>query len=642
MNSLHTERPGASPQSRAALSALCLGALGVVFGDIGTSPLYTMKTVLIGHGDLSENPTAVMGALSMVSWCLIIIVAVTYVSLITRADNDGEGGILALATYLVRRVKTPRKLSAVILVISMVGASLFLGDSLITPAISVLSAAEGLSVISTSLDAFVLPVAVVVLVILFLVQHRGTERIGRVFGPVMAVWFLSMAAVGIPWLVSNPGVLRALSPSYAFTFAVESPFIAFVALGATVLAVTGAEALYADLGHFGRRPIVLAWMFLVFPCLLINYFGQGALIMANPEAIVNPFFTLTPTWARIPMVLLATAATVIASQAVISGAFSVVRQAVRLSLLPRIRVVQTSTERGGQIYLPAVNAFLFVGVLCLVVFMGSSEALAGAYGIAITGTLLLELTLFLVFARMVWHWSWFKIAVMSLVVGGLEVLLFAANTLKIVSGGWFPVLVSAVIVIAMATWNRGSRIVFGKRREMEGSIQAFIHELTQCDVTRIPGVAVYPHGDETTVPLALRSSLDFTHSLHEHVVIITVKNVGIPHVSKCDRVVVNDLGNSEDGIVQIVYRIGFKDSQDVPKALQLAVGKTDELVFDASDAWYVLSVFRLEPDNGDEPQDWPRWQRSLFRHMERLSANRTQVFHLPPARTVVSGAEILI
>lgn len=642
MNTTETQRPHQATRKIGPVAALSVGALGVVFGDIGTSPLYTMKTILIGHGDISANHTAVLGALSMITWCLIIIVAITYVGLITRADNDGEGGILSLATYLVRRVKPTKKTTAFILVIAMLGASLFLGDSLITPAISVLSAAEGLSVISPQLDAFVLPVAIGVLVILFLVQHRGTEKIGRVFGPIMAAWFISMALLGVPWLIDNPAILAALNPGYAFAFALESPFIAFVALGATVLAVTGAEALYADLGHFGRKPIMLAWMLLVFPCLLLNYFGQGALILADPGAVASPFFNLAPTWARIPLVVLATCATVIASQAVISGAFSVVRQAVRLSLLPRIRVVQTSKQHGGQIYLPAVNVFLFIGVLLLVTFMGSSEALAAAYGIAITGTLLLELTLFLMFARMVWHWSWLKISLMTLIVGGLELLLFAANTLKIVSGGWFPILISTIVVIAMTTWNRGSRIVFGKRREMEGPIEEFATTLATCNIARVPGIAVYPHGDTTTTPLALRSSLNFSQALHEHVVIITVKNVGIPHVSEHERVSVNSLGDPRDGLVHVLYKVGFKDSQDVPKALRLAVGKSEELVFNPAEAWYVLSVFRVEQDSSESPQEWPRWQRSLFRYMERISANRTQVFHLPPERTVISGAEILL
>lgn len=624
------------------IAALSIGALGVVFGDIGTSPLYTMKTVLIGHGDISANHTAVYGALSMITWCLIIIVAVTYVGLITKADNDGEGGILSLATYLLRRMKLPKKTAAFILVLAMVGASLFLGDSLITPAISVLSAAEGLSVINADFETFIVPVAIAVLVVLFLVQHRGTEKIGRIFGPIMAIWFLFMAAISLPWIVQNPGIIRAVNPIYAITFAVESPFVAFLALGSTVLAVTGAEALYADLGHFGRKPIMLAWMILVFPCLLLNYLGQGALILAKPEAVASPFFNLAPSWSRIPLVILATAATVIASQAVISGAFSVVRQAVRLSLLPRIRVVQTSPRHGGQIYLPVVNTILFAGVLLLVLFMGSSEALAAAYGIAITGTLLLELTLFLVFARRVWDWGWIRISIMVAIVGGLELLLFAANVLKIFSGGWFPILISTVIVIAMYTWNRGAKIVFGKRREMEGPIEDFITRLTDCDVRRIPGIAVYPHGDCTTAPLALRTSVDYSHSLHEHIVIVTVKNVGIPHVDEDDRVAVTNLGNSHQGIEHILYKVGFKDSQNVPKALELAMKHSSTAGMDLQQAWYVLSVFRLEPDEENTTKEWPHWQRALFRVMERSSANRTQAFHLPPAHTVVSGAEILI
>lgn len=630
------------PKKIGAITGVSLVALGVVFGDIGTSPLYSMRTILMGHEDISTNHTAVLGALSMITWCLIVIVAITYVGIITRADNNGEGGIISLATYLIRRVKPTKKTSAFILITAMVGASLFLGDSLITPAISVLSAAEGLKVISPKLDSLVLPVAIIVLVLLFILQHRGTEKIGRIFGPVMATWFLTLAALGLPSLIKNPEVLLALNPLYAIKFALQSPLIAFIALGASVLAVTGAEALYADLGHFGRKPIMLAWVSLVFPCLVINYFGQGALILANPESISNPFFNLAPSWSRISLVALATCATVIASQAVISGAFSVVRQAVRLSLLPRIRVVQTSKLHGGQVYLPAVNTCLFCGVLLLVLLMGSSQALAGAYGIAITGTLLLELTLFLMFARMVWRWSWFKVGLMLFFVGGLELLLFAANTVKIVSGGWFPILISALIVISMSTWHRGSKIVFGKRRRLEGPLSDFVKQVSQSQINRIPGVAVYPHGDFKTVPLALRASLDFTQALHEQVIIITVKNMGIPHVGEQDRIIVKTLGDPSQGLHQIIYKVGFKDSQDVPKALRLALGANQQLLFNPAQVWYVLSVFRLEPDSDGKRQSWPSWQRSLFRYMERGSANRTQVFHLPPKRTVISGAEILL
>lgn len=630
------------PKKIGAITGLSLVALGVVFGDIGTSPLYSMRTILMGHEDLSANHTAVLGALSMITWCLIVIVAITYIGLITRADNNGEGGIISLATYLIRRVKPTKKTSAFILIIAMVGASLFLGDSLITPAISVLSAAEGINVISPELDVLVLPVAIIVLVLLFIFQHRGTEKIGRIFGPVMATWFLTLAVLGLPWLIKNPEVLLALNPLYAIKFALQSPLIAFIALGASVLAVTGAEALYADLGHFGRKPIMLAWVSLVFPCLVINYFGQGALILADPESISNPFFNLAPSWSRIALVALATCATVIASQAVISGAFSVVRQAVRLSLLPRIRVVQTSKLHGGQVYLPAVNACLFCGVLLLVLLMGSSQALAGAYGIAITGTLLLELTLFLMFAHMVWRWSWFKVGLMMFFVGGLELLLFTANTVKIFSGGWFPIFISALIVISMSTWHRGSKIVFGKRRRLEGPLSDFVKKVSHSQINRIPGVAVYPHGDFKTVPLALRASLDFTQALHEQVIIITVKNMGIPHVGERDRIIVKTLGDPSQGLHQIIYKVGFKDSQDVPKALRLALGANQQLLFNPAQVWYVLSVFRLEPDPDRKRQSWPRWQRSLFRYMERGSANRTQVFHLPPKRTVISGAEILL
>ena len=622
-----------------ALAPLVVGAIGVVFGDIGTSPLYTLRAVLTHDGG-DFAPSAVLGVISMIIWCLFIIVTFTYVGLILKANNQGEGGILALAALITRKTKKVGRMAFVVTTIAIIGASLFLGDAMITPAISVLSAAEGLSVINPDLAHLVVPISLVVLTSLFVVQKKGTAGIGSAFGPVMVTWFLVLAALGLPWILREPGILAALSPTYAVAFAVERPAIAFFALGACVLAITGAEALYADLGHFGRRPIAVAWIALALPALLLNYLGQGALLLINPAAVSSPLYELAPKWALVPVVLLATLATVIASQAVITGAFSIVRQAIHMNLLPRMRIVQTSRSSGGQVYLPAVNGILFVGVFALVAAFGSSERLASAYGLAVTGTLLLELSLFLIFARTVWKWSLARVITMAVLVGGLELTIFLANTSKILSGGWIPLAVSALVALFTFTWARGAKIMFGRRHEMEGPLRPYIANLHRKKIERVPGVAVYPHASLTTVPLALRSSVAFSHVLHEHVIIMVVKRLGVPTVAECDRVVVDDLGCADDGIVRVEYRVGFNDSQNLPRALELALHKSPELEFDAEQATYVLSVFRIEPADKGDRQQWPRWQRQLFRRMEKTSHNRTRAFHLPPDRTIVIGAEV--
>ncbi|PWH05465.1 potassium transporter Kup [Brachybacterium endophyticum] len=614
-----------------------LGAAGVVFGDIGTSPLYSLQTVFSTHHNaVAPTEQDVLGVISMIVWCLILIVTVTYVSVILRADNQGEGGILSLANLIQRKLGQRSTQVSVALVLAVVGASLFYGDSVITPAISVLSAFEGLEVVGPGFAPWVVPAAVAVLTCLFLVQRWGTGAIGKAFGPIMVCWFLVLAALGLPHLISNLSILRAVSPSYAIVFALDRPLVAFVAMGAVVLAITGAEALYADMGHFGRRPIALAWLCLILPALLICYFGQGALILADPSAVENPFFRMAPVWARLPLVLLAAMATVIASQAVISGAFSVSRQATRLGLLPRLKVLQTSRVHGGQIYLPVVNLLLFGGVLVLVLVFRSSESLASAYGLSVTGTLLLELSLFLLLALRVWNWPLWRVATMAVVVGGLELALFAGNVVKIASGGWLPLVIAGALLVIMLTWRRGAREYFGRRRSMEGPIDEFVVQIREQKVRRVPGLAVYPHGDPATVPLALRSNVRFNRMLHRHVVIITIRNMGVPHVLHDARVEVSDLGDPHDGIVHVTYRVGFNDSQDVPAALADAVGRSDELHVDPSTAIYFLSVFRIEQG---EDRCMPRWQKKLFRLLERLSSNKTHALRLPQERTVVMGVE---
>lgn len=642
---------------------LMLGALGVVFGDIGTSPLYALQTVFSAHHNaVAPTESDVLGVISMVTWCLITIVTVTYIGLIMKADNEGEGGILALTALVQRRLGPlvgPREAAAA-LALGVLGAALFFGDSVITPAISVLSAFEGIEVTGAMPNSVIVPGALAVLTALFAVQRWGTGRIGGSFGIVMAVWFLALAAMGLPHVLAHPEILRALSPHHALLFMADRPLVAFIAMGAVVLTITGAEALYADMGHFGHRPIALAWGFLVLPALLLNYYGQGALILQDPRAIVNPFFSMVPETWRLPLVALAALATVIASQAVISGAFSVSRQATRLSLLPKLRITQTSKDNGGQIYVGTVNLLLFLGVVTLVLVFQRSAALAAAYGLAVTATIVLVLALFLLYARRVLRRPLWQLGLLAAVVGGLELLLLAANLVKIPDGGWLPLVIAAVLTTIMLTWRRGTRLLAARRRALEGPLTDFLAGPARA-VPRVPGAAVYPHPEPDTVPLALRSGVELHHVLHEHVVILTLEHRGVPHVRREDRVRVNVLGDDADGIVQVTYGVGFHDPQDVPAALRDVVerhgrredGCTEdcperipELDLALEDAVYVLSILRIEPaphgtaSSSSLPgEHMPTWQKALFRQLTRASAQREHVLHLPPSRTLIMGAE---
>ena len=468
-----------------------MGALGVVFGDIGTSPLYAMQTVFtIDGGAVRPTPDDVYGVVSMMFWSVTIVVSVKYIGVVMRADNDGEGGVMALIALVRRLLGDVRGSTRLIVALGVLGASLFYGDTLITPAISVLSAVEGLQVAAPGLSHLVLPIAAVILTALFVMQRWGTGRVGALFGPVMIVWFTVIGLAGLPHIVSNPHVVLGLSPTYAASFVMSHPYIAFVAIGAVVLIITGAEALYADMGHFGRPPIARAWFMLVFPALILNYLGQAALILDDPAATKNPFFLLLPGWARLPMVVLATAATVIASQAVISGAFSVTRQAIQLGFLPAMTVRQTSRHEGGQIYLPAVNGALFVGVLTLMFAFGSSTRLATAYGFAVTGALLIDTVLMLFVARAGWHWGWGKIVLAAVVFGGIELAFFTGNLVKIFHGGWLPLLIATVVFTVMTTWQRGRQVVTAQRTAQEGPLQAFVEEMHEHPVPRVAGSTV--------------------------------------------------------------------------------------------------------------------------------------------------------
>ncbi len=622
------------------VSGLALAALGVVFGDIGTSPLYSLQTVFsIEHNTVAATREDVFGVISMVFWTLMIIVTFKYAMLVMRADNDGEGGILSLVALLRLKLGEKSRFAAIATILGIIGASLFYGDSVITPAITVMSSIEGLTVVNTRFESWVVPLALVILSALFAVQRKGTATVGKFFGPVMATWFLALAAAGLPWIVKNPEIIGALLPHHAILFMIQTPWIAFVALGAVVLVITGTEAFYADMGHFGRRPILIAWFLLVFPCLVICYLGMGAMILLHPEYVDNPFFRLAPDWAKIPMVALATLASVIASQAVISGAFSVSRQATRLGLLPRLNVKHTSKEEGGQIYIGSINWVLFIGVVILVGAFKSSFALASAYGLAVTGTLLLESFLFLCLAAWVWKVGKLKIAIAICTFVALEVVFFAGNVTKILHGGWLPLLIAAIVITVMTTWMKGNAQVKAEREGIEGSLEAFITDVNTKGLPRVPGLAVFPHPDRETVPLALRQLVDFTHSLPTNVAIVSIVNENVPHIRHVDRASVNDLGYADDGILHITYRVGFNDSQDVPKALLWAQDKSPEVLLDPDEARYFLSSLRL--DAADVPS-LRNWRKHLFLALASVAANRTSVFHLPPERTVVMGAQLRV
>ena len=627
------------PAARGAgLIGLAVGALGVVFGDIGTSPLYAMQTVFaLDHHKIKATQGDVYGVISLVFWSITIVVSVKYVAFILRADNDGEGGVMALGALARRATGDRKRLVAFALFLAVLGASLFYGDSVITPAISVLSSVEGLEVVSPSLHDAVVPIAISILAVLFVVQRFGTHLVGRFFGPIMILWFLVLAVTGLPHVARHPDILKALSPTYIVSFVADHPFLAFIALGAVVLSITGAEALYADMGHFGRAPIRRAWFFLVFPCLTLNYLGQGALVLHDKSAVGNPFFLLGPHWARVPMVVLATFATVIASQAVISGAYSVSRQAVRLGYLPNLTVRHTSKHESGQIYVPAVNWLVFISVLVLILAFESSEKLATLYGFAVTGTFLIDTTLFLIVAATLWHWSRRRLIAIGALFGVVELAYFGANVTKIASGGWLPLCIALGISTVMLTWQAGRRVVTQRRIELEGPLQEFIDSLHERTMQRVPGTAVFPHPTKDTAPLALRQNVEFNRVLHEHIVLISVRVENVPHIPVDERLEIDALRFTDDGIVHVDASFGFQDEQDLPATLRLAVGRSEELVgIDADNASYFLS--RLSIQRG--PGGMAQWRKRIFVGLAHNAANPAERFGLPIDRTVIMGAHL--
>jgi KUP system potassium uptake protein len=614
-----------------------------VFGDIGTSPLYTVQTVF-NPGDphpVAVSTDAVFGIISLIFWSVMLVVTLTYVVLVMRADNDGEGGIMALIT-LIRRQRVPggRRTAIALSALGIFGASLFFGDSMITPAISVLSAVEGLKIVEPSLEHLIVPITATIIVLLFLFQRMGTATVGRLFGPVMIVWFLAIAVCGVRGIADHPEILKALSPTYALDFFFGHFSIAFFSLAAVVLAVTGAEALYADMGHFGRTAITRAWLILVFPACILSYLGQGALILGDPQdSLSSPFFLLVPEWARMPMVLLATAATVIASQAVITGAYSVAHQAVQLGYLPRLRIAHTSEETIGQIYVPWINWTLMVSVLTLVFAFQTSAALAFAFGMAVTGTITITTLLFFYLFR---H-RWGKPLWLVLLLGGgllvVDLLFLAANLTKLAHGAWLPLLIGITAFTVLITWQRGRAIVTRRREREEGSLRAFVDELHALEppLLRVPGTAVFLNRGKETAPLAMRANVERNHVLHEHVVIVSIETQTVPHVAAADRLAIDDLGYTDDGITHVSARFGYMDDPNVPGVLRQLEAAEIECPIEVDDANYFLSTIELRA--GDAP-DMARWRKRLFIATSRITADAAEYFGLPRDRTVIMGSHV--
>ncbi len=612
---------------------LSLNSIGVVYGDIGTSPLYAFREALNaavapGH---PINREVVLGVLSMILWALAIVVTTKYVLVLLRADNNGEGGTLSLTALASRAVG---RRTVLILSLGIVGAAMFYGDAVITPAISVLSAMEGLTLATPAFEPFVVVATVVILVVLFAVQSRGTARVAAFFGPVMTIWFLALAGGGLIHIADDPGVFAAINPLHAIRFCYQHGMIGLVTLGMVFLAVTGGEALYADLGHFGRRPIQTAWFGLVFPALIINYFGQGAMVLADPTAIVNPFYRLWPQPLLLPMVVLSTTATVIASQAVITGAFSVTRQAIQLGLFPRLVIRHTSEVHSGQIYIPRTNLTLLVGVLLLVGVFKTSSALASAYGIAVTTTMLVDGMLGFVVLWRLWGWKPWTAAALMVPLILLDGVFFGANLLKLVEGAWLPLLFGGMIVVVILTWRRGSHLLLLKTRRSEVPLETLIQSLTRRPPHVVPGTAVFLTADPDSAPTALLHNLKHNKVLHEHNVILTVATTDTPRVSDEDRVQMSQMSPM---FSRVMLRFGFMETPNVPRAL--AIARKLGWQFDIMSTSFFLSRRSLKPA---AQSGMPRWQDRLFIGLSRSASNATDFFQIPTGRVVEVGTQVTV
>jgi len=621
--------------NKTKLSALTLAALGVVFGDIGTSPLYTMKEVFsVGAHPVPLNEVNMFGILSLIVWALIMVVSVKYVAFIMRADNRGEGGIMALLALASHNAAGDAKKQHTIMLLGILGACMFYADGMITPAISVLSAVEGLELAAPVLHPMILPITLLVLFILFWAQSKGTALVGAFFGPIMLLWFTVLGVLGIQGIMQNPSILQALNPIYAFNFFSVSPWIAFVALGAVVLAVTGAEALYADMGHFGPFPIRLAWFGFVLPALILNYFGQGALILQDPESVKNPFYLLAPEWMLYPLIVLATLAAVIASQAVITGAFSVSRQALQLGYLPRMHVEHTSESEEGQIYMPRVNWGLMLGVMALVLSFKSSGNLAAAYGIAVTGDMVITTLLAGIVFHHLWGWSKLRTGMLVALFLVVDVAFFSANVLKIPDGGWVPLVIGIFIFTLMLTWKTGRNMLYSMLKNEAMAIDPFIEAVGAHPPLRVSGTAIFMTPNLDGVPHAMLHNLKHNKVLHEKMVLLTVKFLDYPHTSNEERVTVEDLPNE---FYRVTVRYGFKDEPDLPRDLVLCAEQG--LVLDAMDTSFFVGKEILIASNAS---GMAFWRKKIFIGLFRSAETITNQFKLPPNRVVELGSQLKI
>jgi len=614
----------AEPSGR-RLAALSLTALGVVYGDIGTSPLYAFREAFHAEYGLRPEPQEVLGVLSMIVWSLVVIVSVKYIGLVMRADNQGEGGILALLALLPRDRR-------VLVMLALFGASLLYGDGVITPAISVLGAMEGLQVVAPAFSHWVVPVSVVILLGLFLAQRRGTAGVGAIFGPIILVWFVTIGVLGAMEIARTPSVLYALSPTAAASFALSHGHAAFLVLGAVVLAVTGAEALYADMGHFGRTPIRLVWFTIVLPALLLNYFGQGALILRLPETVQNPFYLLAPRWFLYPLLAIATLAAIVASQALISGAFSLAQQSIQLGYCPRLTIVHTSRSEYGQIYIPEINAALAVGCLALVVMFGSSSALGAAYGIAVTGTMAITSVLFYVVARLRWQWSRLRAGGFTVVFLAVELAFFAANVLKLLHGGWVPVLIAGFVFLLMTTWRRGTRMLTRVLTGRSLPVDRFFAQIETRRPVRVPGTAVFLTAHTGGTPEVLVHHLHHNKTLHERIIFLSVAGADIPEVPDGERLTVEPLPH---GFYRVIARYGFMETPNVAQAVARCCRDTFDIGDD--DVTYYLGRPTLLA-TGKTPM--MKWRKLLYAFLARNARPATQFFGIPPTRVVELGMQV--
>jgi KUP system potassium uptake protein len=621
-------------ETRRRLTALALGAIGVVFGDIGTSPLYTMKETLGTHG-MTPTPSAVLGVLSLVFWALIIVVSLKYVTFVMRADNKGEGGIMALMALAQRSMSGSARARWVLAGIGIFGASLFYGDGVITPAISVLGAVEGLEVAAPGLGKYVVWIALVILLGMFAVQRHGTHKVGKAFAQVMTLWFVVLAVLGVRQIMANPQVLYAINPWHAVRFFLTHGDTSFIALGGVVLALTGAEALYADMGHFGKKPIRVAWFGFVLPSLLLNYFGQGALLLGNPRAIESPFYLMVPESLLYPMIALSTCAAVIASQAVISGAFSMTREAMSLGYSPRMAVVHTSREMSGQIFVPWVNRMLMVLVILAVLMFRSSDNLGAAYGIAVTGTMTMTTLLALVVARKRWHWPWFAVVVVGVLFLIIDLSFFSANLLKVAHGGWFPLVLGVVIFSVMTTWRRGRELVVREIKQGGLALTPFIENIAEHPPLRVPGTAVFLTANQHAVPHALLHNLKHNKVLHERNVLLTVETLETPVAEADERIEITPMG---DNFYGLELRFGFAEDPNIPQALTRCT--REGLGFDMMDTTFFLSRENIVADA--RRPGMALWRDKLFAFLSRNAMPATAFFQIPGNRLIELGAQVEI